>query len=82
MAVDCTVLERAVSASVAPEHASGLAEGLRWLAHHSGLPVILVAAIAIALSWRILKKLSRLLIEIAIALAILLIATKLGWISW
>jgi len=68
-------------------HASALAapslrEGLHWLSHHTGLPVMLVAAIAIVISWRVFKKAARLAIEVAVVLVLLAIATKLGWISW
>jgi hypothetical protein len=62
--------------------APSVREGLHWLARHTGLPVIVVAAIAIAVSWRVFKKLARLLVEIAIVLVVLVIATRLGWISW
>jgi hypothetical protein len=61
---------------------SSLREGLHWLANHSGLPVMLVAAIAIVVSWRVFKKVARLAIEVAVVLVLLAIATKLGWISW
>ncbi len=57
-------------------------EGLHWIAHHSGVPVVLVAAVAIVVSWRVFKKVAGLAIEVAIVLVLLLIATKAGWISW
>lgn len=55
---------------------------LRWASHHTGLPVILVAAIALAGSWRLFKQSLRFAIEVALAAALLLVATKLGLLSW
>jgi predicted membrane channel-forming protein YqfA (hemolysin III family) len=55
---------------------------VHWVARHSGLPVLLVAAIGIVVSWRIFKKAARLAVEVFIVLVLLVIATKLRWISW
>lgn len=65
-----------------PTLARGLRGAVRWGAHHTGLPVILVAAIALVLSWRILKGTLRLSVEVVIALALLVVATRLGWLTW
>jgi hypothetical protein len=59
-----------------------LREGLRWASQHTGLPVIVVAAIALVLSWRIVKQTLRFALQVALALALLLGATKLGLVSW
>jgi NCAIR mutase (PurE)-related protein len=59
-----------------------LREGLHWVAQHTGVPVILVAAVGIVVSWRIFKKTARIAVEVALVLVVLVIATKLGWISW
>jgi hypothetical protein len=67
---------------VGPAAAAGMRTILRWGSHHSGLPVIVVAAIAIVLSWRIIKRSLRLALEVAIALALLVAATHLGWLTW
>jgi low affinity Fe/Cu permease len=61
---------------------TSLRHALEWVAHHTGVPVLLVAAVAIVVSWRIFKRSVRLVIEVGVALALLLVATKLGWISW
>jgi hypothetical protein len=55
---------------------------LRWGSEHSGLPVIVVAAIALVVSWRLFKRSLRFVIEVVIAAALLLFATRLGWIAW
>ena len=56
--------------------------GLRWTAEHTGLPVIVVAAVALVASWRIFKHTMRFGVEVALALALLLAATRLGWLTW
>jgi hypothetical protein len=55
---------------------------LRWSAHHTGLPVILVAAIALVVSWRIFQRATRFALEVAVVLALLACATRVGWITW
>jgi hypothetical protein len=65
-----------------PASAAALRTILRWGSHHSGLPVIVVAAIAIVLSWRILKRSFRLAVEVVIAVMLLVAATRLGWLAW
>jgi len=67
---------------IGPMVAGSVRAMLRWGAHHSGLPVILVAAITLVLSWRILKRTARLTVEVVIALALLVVATRLGWLTW
>lgn len=60
----------------------GLREALRWGAHHSGLPVVVVAALALVISFRVARRAARLAVEVVIATTVLLVATHLGWISW
>jgi hypothetical protein len=67
---------------VGPTMARGLRAALRWGAHHTGLPVMLFAAICLVLSWRILKRTVRLAVEVVIALALLVVATRMGWLTW
>ncbi len=67
---------------IGPAAAGGLRAALRWAAHHTGLPVILVAAISLVLSWRILKRTLRMTVEVVIALALLVVATRMGWLTW
>ncbi|MGH7272499.1 MAG: hypothetical protein ACREJ3_18885 [Polyangiaceae bacterium] len=55
---------------------------LRAMAHHTGLPVIFVTAVTLVLSWRLLKRLSGLAVEVAIAVGLLLAATRFGWLQW
>ena len=60
----------------------GLREALRWGSHHSGLPVVVVAALALVLSYRLAKRAARLAVEVVVATTLLLVATHLGWIVW
>ena len=55
---------------------------VRWLALHTGLPALLVAAILVVIGYKILKKSARLLLQIALVAALLLAATSAGWIRW
>ena len=55
---------------------------LRWLAHHTGLPALIVAAIAVAVGYRILKKTARFAVEVALVAALLIVATEAGFLRW
>jgi hypothetical protein len=60
----------------------GLRTVLRWASRHTGLPVILVAAIGLVASWRVFKRTMHFGVEVALALVLLLVATRLGWLRW
>jgi hypothetical protein len=55
---------------------------VRWLAAHTGLPALLVAALLVVLGWRVLRKTARFAVEVAVVTAALFAATELGWIQW
>jgi hypothetical protein len=59
-----------------------LRHALRWASDHTGLPVVVVAALAIVLGWRVARRTWHIALELGLALAVLLLATKLGWIRW
>jgi hypothetical protein len=61
---------------------SSLRAWLRWAAHHSGLPVILIAAIVLVLSWRVFRRAARFAVEVTVVLVLLACATRIGWITW
>jgi hypothetical protein len=65
-----------------PAAGGGVRSALRAVAHHTGLPVVLVAAVALVLSWRFLRRTLPMLIEVAFAVALLLVATRFGWLRW
>jgi hypothetical protein len=56
--------------------------GLHWVSAHTGLPVIVVAAVALLVGWRVARRTWHIAFELALALAVLLVATHLGWIPW
>jgi hypothetical protein len=62
--------------------AGNLRDGLRWASEHTGLPVVVVAAIALVASWRIVRQTLRFALQVALAAALLLGATKLGLLRW
>ncbi len=61
---------------------AALRTALRWTSHHTGLPVTLVAAIGLVASYRLFRRAARVAFEVALAFALLLVATRLGWIRW
>jgi hypothetical protein len=69
-------------ASAWPGVSHGLRAALRWGAQHTGLPVVLFTAIALVASWHVFRRTLRFAVEIAIAVAALLLATRFGWIAW
>lgn len=52
------------------------------IARHTGVPAIVVAALALVLSFRLARRMVRLLVEVGLALAVLLALTSAGWIRW
>jgi hypothetical protein len=65
-----------------PAAAGSLRVALRWASEHTGLPAVLLAAIALAASRHLFKQTVRFVVEVALALGLLLVATRLGWIVW
>jgi hypothetical protein len=59
-----------------------MSDALHWISNHSGVPVIIVAAVLIVLSWRFLKWSWKFLIQIAIVAGLLFVAVKMGWIAF
>jgi hypothetical protein len=44
--------------------------------------VVVVAALALVISFRLAKRAARLAVEVVVATTLLLVATRLGWIAW
>ena len=55
---------------------------LRWASHHTGLPVILIAAVALVASWHAFRRTLRFAVEVVVAAVLLFAATRLGLLSW
>jgi hypothetical protein len=66
----------------APVAGEPMRAALRWGSQHTGLPVILVAAIAIVVAWRTFKRTLRFALQVVVCVAALVVATRLGWITW
>jgi len=59
-----------------------LREGIGLASRHTGVPAILVASVAIVISWRMAKRAARFAAETALVCAALIAATALGWIHF
>jgi hypothetical protein len=55
---------------------------LHAVSRHTGVPVFVLAAAAIVLSYRMARQAVRLAVEMTVVAALLLAATRLGWIRW
>jgi hypothetical protein len=55
---------------------------LSWAAQHTGLPVVLIAAIALVGSWHMFKRSLRFAIEVALTATFLVVLAKLGLLRW
>jgi hypothetical protein len=53
-----------------------------YAADHTAAPSLLVAAVALVVGWRLLKRVSRFVVEVALVAALLAAATEAGWIRW
>jgi hypothetical protein len=69
-------------ASWLPFVGDSVRSAVRWGSEHTGLPVILVAAITMVVSFRMFKRSVRFAVEVVVCVALLAFATKLGWIHW
>ena len=64
-------------------HALALARhAVRFLALHTGLPVLVITAILLVVGYRVLKKSARFVAQIVAISLILWAASELGWIRW
>jgi hypothetical protein len=52
------------------------------VSRHSGVPAVLVAAVALVLVFRLARRFVHLALEIALALALVFAATRAGWIRF
>jgi hypothetical protein len=55
---------------------------VRYLSQHTGVPALLVAAVLVAVGYRLLKRSFRFLMEVTLVAAALVAMTELGWIQW
>jgi len=55
---------------------------IHYVAVHTGLPALLVAAIAIVVGYKILKRTGRFALEVTVVSIALVAATEMGWLRW
>jgi hypothetical protein len=55
---------------------------IKSAARHTGIPAVLVAALALVLAFRVARRAIHLVVELALALALVLAATKAGWLRF
>jgi hypothetical protein len=68
--------------SWAPFVGDSLRSAVHWGSEHTGLPVILFAAISLVISYRVLRRSVRFAVEVVFCVALLAFATHFGWIHW
>jgi hypothetical protein len=56
--------------------------GLRLVSEHTGVPALAIAAVVLAVGYRILKRSARFLLQVAVVGVALAACTELGWIRW
>ena len=61
---------------------TGCTTAVRWLSLHTGVPALVVAAVLIAVGYRVLKRTSRFAVEVAAVTLALALAAELGWLRW
>lgn len=49
---------------------------------HTGVPAVVVAATALVVSYRLFRRALRFAVEMTIAMTIVLVATKMGWLTF
>lgn len=76
--VDSAALLGALSGKVIPAAKAAL----HYVSVHTGLPALVVAAIAVVVGYKILKRTARFAIEVTVITLALAAATELGWVHW
>jgi hypothetical protein len=63
--------------------ASALARhAILGVSRHSGVPAVVVAALTLVLAFRVARRAVHLVLEFALALALVLAATRAGWLRF
>jgi alkanesulfonate monooxygenase SsuD/methylene tetrahydromethanopterin reductase-like flavin-dependent oxidoreductase (luciferase family) len=55
---------------------------VRWVSDHTGMPALLVAAVLLVLGYRVLQRSARFALQVLVVLAVLLVATQMGWLRF
>lgn len=59
-----------------------LGQALDYCSSHTGLPWVVLAAVVLVASLRLVRRVAAVLLEIGLVVAVLSLCTKLGWITW
>jgi hypothetical protein len=59
-----------------------LRTALHWASLRTGLPLVVIGAIALVTAIRVFRRSLRLAVELALAVVLLMAATRFGWIAW
>lgn len=55
---------------------------LHWLSAHTGVPVLVVAAVLVVVGYRVLERSARFAVEVVLVAALLVACAELGWIHF
>jgi hypothetical protein len=55
---------------------------LVWVSRHTGIPAVVLAAVAIVLGWRLWRRSARFAVEVGVVLVVLLALTKVGLLKF
>jgi len=65
-----------------PAWAETARHGLHVLSRHTGVPIALLAAVALVLSYRLVRRTWRLALEVCLCATVLAMLTEWRWIAW
>ncbi len=63
-------------------HAADLPALVGALSRRTGIPTVVVAALLLVASLRVVKKTARFLVEVGVAVVLVLIAAQMGWVRF
>lgn len=72
----------ALGSTVFAAASSAFRMSVRYAAEHTGVPAVVVASVALVVSWRMFKRTLRFAVELAIAMTVVITATELGWLRF
>ena len=68
--------------SEGPATIQALKTAVGYASKHTGVPAVVVTAGALVASYRIFRRSVRLAVELALAMTVVLVASRLGWIRF
>jgi hypothetical protein len=55
---------------------------LVWASRHTGIPAVVLAAVAVVLGWRLWRRSARFAVEVSVVALVLLVLTKIGLLKF